>query len=232
MYDTNSARPGLIKGLCRFKLYTRRGRCYTNVTFVTSLFCRVTWFTMPKEIPEWPSKTYVTLYTALQKDSTKLKLTTPESKAIEQQLPIYIESYFPDVFTDTGSLQGMKDMESRSLAEMADIKHKATGLSLVWKTEDTAAAGLERVQQNSRNCYATVATQLMIQMHRRSRVQIILSGLLTRLAIVCVWINVHRHRRPLRSPSAEVKVPTTDMFSLFCSNLLKLRSNSSNITQF
>lgn len=95
---------------------------------------------MPKEIPEWPSKTYVTLYTALQKDSTKLRLTTLESKAIEQQLPIYIESYFPDVFTDTGSLQGMKDMESRVLAEMADHKHKNTGLSLVWKTEDTAAA--------------------------------------------------------------------------------------------
>ena len=28
----------VLKGLCRFKLYTRRGRCYTPVTFVTPFF--------------------------------------------------------------------------------------------------------------------------------------------------------------------------------------------------
>ncbi len=34
----------------------------------------------------------------------------------------------------------MTDLESRSLAEMADIKPKSTNLSLIWAAEDTAAA--------------------------------------------------------------------------------------------
>ena len=105
---------------------------------------------MPKEIAKWPLRTFVALYIALHKDSTSAKLTSADSRAIEQQLPVYIESYFPDVFGDTGTLQGMKYMESRLLSDMADLIHKATGLSLEWKTQDTAAA---RVQQNSRNGY-------------------------------------------------------------------------------
>ena len=123
-------------------MYTRRGRCYTTVTCVTSLFPagKNTWFIMPKKIPEWPSKTFVSVYVALQKDSLGKNLTAADTRAIEQQLPIYIESYFPEVFSDPGTLQGMKDMESRTLDGMADHKHKHTGLSLDWKTEDTAAA--------------------------------------------------------------------------------------------
>jgi hypothetical protein len=34
----------------------------------------------------------------------------------------------------------MSDLESRTLADMADIKHKGTNLSLIWAAEDTAAA--------------------------------------------------------------------------------------------
>ena len=93
---------------------------------------------MLKEIPQWPSMTFVSLYVALQKDSLGTKLTAADTRAIEQQLPIYIESYFPEVFSEPGTLQGMKDMESRTLNEMADHRHKQTGLSLDWKTEDTA----------------------------------------------------------------------------------------------
>jgi hypothetical protein len=58
-------------------------------------------------------------------------------------LPIFVESYFPDTFGDTGTLQGMTDLESRPLAEMADIKHKSTNLSLTWTAEDTADGSRE-----------------------------------------------------------------------------------------
>jgi hypothetical protein len=34
----------------------------------------------------------------------------------------------------------MTNLESRPLAEMADIKHQSTNLSLIWAAEDTAAA--------------------------------------------------------------------------------------------
>jgi hypothetical protein len=67
-------------------------------------------------------------------------LTAADSKAIDNDLPIYVESYFPDTYGDTGTLQGLADLESRALADMADIKHKGTNLSLIWAAEDTAAA--------------------------------------------------------------------------------------------
>ena len=61
-------------------------------------------------------------------------------KAFEMNLPIYLESYFSDAFGDTGTLQGMQDLEGKPLAMMAQIKHPGTGLSLERKQEDTAAA--------------------------------------------------------------------------------------------
>ena len=54
--------------------------------------------------------------------------------------PIYLESYFSDAFGDTGTLQGMQDLEGKPLAIMDQIKHPGTGLSLEWKPEDTAGA--------------------------------------------------------------------------------------------
>jgi hypothetical protein len=97
---------------------------------------------MPPAIAEWPVKNFIGLYMALYKQSTtrNAKLTPAETKAIEQNLPIYIDSYFPDTFGDSGTLQGMTDLENRPLAELADIKHKGTSLSLTWTAEDTEAA--------------------------------------------------------------------------------------------
>ncbi len=95
---------------------------------------------MPPSIAKWPVKNFVGLYMALHKESTNTKLTAADTKAIENNLPIYVESYFPDAFGDTRTLQGMTDLESRPHAEMADIKHKSTNLSLTWTAEDTAAA--------------------------------------------------------------------------------------------
>ena len=77
---------------------------------------------------------------ALHKESTSTKLTAADTTAIEFNLPIYIESYFPDTYGDTGTLQGMTDLELRPLADFADIKHKGKNLPLTWTAEDTAAA--------------------------------------------------------------------------------------------
>ena len=85
---------------------------------------------MPPAIAEWPVKNFAALYLALYKESTNTKLTAAYSKAIDNNLPLYIESYFPDTYGDTGTLQVMADLESRALADMADIKHKGTNLSL------------------------------------------------------------------------------------------------------
>jgi hypothetical protein len=95
---------------------------------------------MPPAIAEWPVKNFAALYLALYKESTNTKLTAADSKAIDINLPIYIESYFPYTYGDTGTMQGMAYLESRALADMAHIKHKGTYLSLIWAAEDTAAA--------------------------------------------------------------------------------------------
>ena len=95
---------------------------------------------MPPAIAEWPVKNFAALYLALYKESTNTKLTAADSKAIDHNLPIYAESYFPNTYGDTGTLQGMTDLESRALADMADIKHKGRNFSLIWAAEDTAAA--------------------------------------------------------------------------------------------
>ena len=95
---------------------------------------------MPQVIPEWPQKFFISVYMALYKERTNAKLTAADSRAIQNQLPIYIDSYFLEAFGDTETLQGMQDLESRPLAEMADINHKGTNLRLAWTAEDTAAA--------------------------------------------------------------------------------------------
>ncbi len=107
---------------------------------------------MPPAIAEWPVKNFAALYLALYKESTNTKLTAADSKAINNNLPIYIESYFPDTYGDTGTLQVMADLESRALADMADIKHKGTNLSLFGQRKTLLR--LEKVQKYSRNGYA------------------------------------------------------------------------------
>jgi hypothetical protein len=49
---------------------------------------------------------------ALHKESMNTKLTAADTKAIEFNLPIYIKSYIPDTFSDTGTLQAMTYSES------------------------------------------------------------------------------------------------------------------------
>ena len=66
---------------------------------------------MPPAIAEWPVKNFAALYLALYKESTNTKLTAANSRAIDNNLPIYIESYFPDTYGDTGTLQGRADLE-------------------------------------------------------------------------------------------------------------------------
>ena len=67
---------------------------------------------MPPAIPEWPLNKFTGLYMALHKESTSTKLTAADTKAIEFNLPIYIKSYIPDTFSDTGTLQAMTYSES------------------------------------------------------------------------------------------------------------------------
>ncbi len=59
---------------------------------------------MPPAIAELPVENFAGLYMALHKESTNTKLTAADTKAIENNLPIYVESYFPDTFGDTGTL--------------------------------------------------------------------------------------------------------------------------------
>ena len=76
---------------------------------------------MQKAISEWPVKTYIGLYQTLDKFNKCLRIPASELRAFEMNLPIYLESYFSDAFGDTGTLQGMQDLESRSLVIMAAI---------------------------------------------------------------------------------------------------------------
>ena len=57
-----------------------------------------------------------------------------------KDLPVYLESYFTDAFGDNGTLQRMKDLESRPLDDMAQHQHKATKLELSWGSDETTKA--------------------------------------------------------------------------------------------
>ena len=96
---------------------------------------------MPTEIAEWPVAKYIALYLALQKSTTaQAKLNAKETKVLENDLPVYLESYFTDAFGDNGTLQRMEDLESRPLDDMAQHLHKATKLELNWGSDETNKA--------------------------------------------------------------------------------------------
>jgi hypothetical protein len=95
---------------------------------------------MPKEIAGWPVAKYIALYLASQKSATQTKLNKTEARVLENDLPVYLESYFTDAFGDNGTLQRMEDLESRPLDDMAQHQHKATKLELSWGSDETTKA--------------------------------------------------------------------------------------------
>ncbi len=107
---------------------------------------------MPPAIAEWPVKKLAALYLALYKESTNNKLTAADSKAIDNNLPIYIESYFSDTYGDTGTLQGMADwrVDPWQIWPISNIKAHIFLLS----GQRMTLLRLERVQKYSRNGYA------------------------------------------------------------------------------
>ena len=52
----------------------------------------------------------------LDKEYKSLRVLPAEAKALEMNMPIYLESYFLEAFADSGTLQGMQDLESKLLA--------------------------------------------------------------------------------------------------------------------
>jgi hypothetical protein len=173
---------------------------------------------MPKAIPEWPVKNYIGLYQTLEKRCKGLRVAATELKAFEANLPIYLEGYFSEAFGDTGTLQGMKDLEGKPLAIMAQIKHAGTGLSLEWKPEDTAAA---------RESATILKQRLRDREEDPDNIEEITN------AEYLVWFTYEtRYRLCLEQRPAAARRGTNDKYikSIIIA-LLKLRSNSSNITQ-
>ena len=174
---------------------------------------------MPKPIPDWPVKTYLSLYTTLDKQYKGLRVFPAEARALEMNLLIYLESYFSDAFGGTGTLQGMKDLEGKPLAIMAQIKHPGTGLSLEWKPEDTAEA-------------REAATSLKQRLHDRDN-DPDNSEAFTNDAYLLWFTYETRYRLCLeqRQAAAARRGTNNKYIKYIIISLLKLRSNSSNITQ-
>ena len=111
-------------------------------------------------------------------------------------------------------------MESRTLNEMADHKHKLTGLSLdsAWKPEDTAAA----------EASAKKPTQRMREINegKDNKKKILISEYFE------LFTYETRYRLCLdqRPPPSAGRRGTNNKYIVIV--LLMLRSNSSNITQF
>ena len=174
---------------------------------------------MPKAIPEWPLKTYLSVYTTLDKEHKGLRVLPAEAKALEMNLPIYVESYFSEAFVDSGTLQGMQDLESKPLAIMAQHKHPGTGLSLEWKPEDTAAA--------------REAATILKQRLRDREEDPDNAEAVTNDAYLLWFTYETRYRLCVEQrPAASARRGTNNKYIKYIIiALLKLRSNSSNITQ-
>ena len=96
-------------------------------------------------------KTYIDLYQNLEKYIKSLRIPASELRTFEMNLPIYLESYVSDAFGDTGTLQGMQDLESRPLAILhTNIQAQVCLLNGNRKT----LRRFERVQHNSGKGYA------------------------------------------------------------------------------
>ena len=134
-------------------------------------------------------------------------------------LPIYGESYFSEAFVDSGTLQGLQDLESNTLAIMAKNKHPGNGLSLEWKPEDTAKA-------------REAATILKQRLHDRDN-DPDNSEAFTNDAYLLWFTYETRYRLCVEQrPAASARRGTNNKYIKYIIiALLKLRSNSSNITQ-
>ena len=82
---------------------------------------------MPATVPDFSSKTAVTLYTLLQKQVGGISLKQAEATRLDKEFDNYMEHHWRDVFGDGGVLQGMKDLETRPLDPQAfEHLHKTT----------------------------------------------------------------------------------------------------------
>jgi hypothetical protein len=96
---------------------------------------------MPAAPVCFTAKAAVSLLQLLQKNVNGISLKTSESKKLDTDFEFYMEHYWQEVYEDTGTLQGMKELEQRPLDPQAmDHVHKVTKLDLKWDAEDTSRA--------------------------------------------------------------------------------------------
>jgi hypothetical protein len=108
---------------------------------------------MPPAIAEWPVKNFAALYLALYKESTNTKLTAADSKAIDNNLPIYISRAIfpiPMVILELCKEWPIWRVEPWQIWPISNIKAQ---IFLLFGQRKTLLR-LERVQKYSRNGYA------------------------------------------------------------------------------
>jgi hypothetical protein len=97
---------------------------------------------MPTAPPDFSAKAAVSLYQLLQKNVNGLSMKPVENKRLDKEFAIYMEHYWREVYGDTGTLRGMKDLEERPLdpEALGDHLQRETRLELKWDAEDTSQA--------------------------------------------------------------------------------------------
>ncbi len=96
---------------------------------------------MPTAPADFSGKAAVSLYLLLQKSVNGVSMKPGESKKLDKEFAIYMEHYWREVYGDTGTLRGMKDLEERPLDhEALDHLQRETKLELKWDAEDTSQA--------------------------------------------------------------------------------------------
>ncbi len=70
---------------------------------------------MPTAPVDFTAKAAISLFQLLQKSVTGLILAKNETKRLDAEFPRYMEHYWREVYGNTGTLQGMKDLEERPL---------------------------------------------------------------------------------------------------------------------
>ena len=79
---------------------------------------------MPTATPDWPVKTYVTLYGSLQKQIAGISLKAAEEKKLDSDLETYMENHWREVYGDNGTLQRMKELEASKTSDSPAILQK------------------------------------------------------------------------------------------------------------
>jgi len=96
---------------------------------------------MPTAPPDFSAKAAVSLYQLLQKSVNGVSMKQGGSKKLDKEFAIYMEHYWREVYGDTGTLRGMKDLEERPLDPQAlDHLQRDTKLALKWDAENTSQA--------------------------------------------------------------------------------------------